>query len=92
MKLSSLLCVANCANYHSHLSRTEPKCITCNMHKYMDDQTYYDNCSHFEAYVIPKSSSSTDVGVEYYILECRGPSLPFAGEFLLLSIACENLC
>lgn len=42
---------------------------------------YYDNCSHFGAYVAPQSSISTDAGVDYYILECRGPGLPLAGEF-----------
>lgn len=43
---------------------------------------YYDNCSHFGAYIAPQSSISSDAGVDYYILECRGPGLPLAGELL----------
>lgn len=33
------------------------------------------------AYVVPTSSIATESGVDYYILECRGPGLPLAGEF-----------
>lgn len=60
--------------------RTEPQCITCDGEVLWSSRYYYDNCSHFGAYVAPQSSISTDAGVEYYILECRGPGLPLAGE------------
>lgn len=60
--------------------RTEPQCITCDGEVLWSSRYYYDNCSHFGAYVAPESSISTDTGVDYYILECRGPGLPLAGE------------
>lgn len=40
---------------------------------------YYINCTHFNAYFSPSSSIASDVGIEYYILECLGPGLPLAG-------------
>ncbi|KAL7031758.1 hypothetical protein ACKWTF_007126 [Chironomus riparius] len=62
------------------IDRTEPQCITCESSETLwRSKDYYSNCTHFEAYVAPKSSITTDAGVDYYILECRGPSLPFAG-------------
>lgn len=61
--------------------RTEPQCITCDSEVLWSSRYYYDNCSHFGAYIAPQSSISTDAGVDYYILECRGPGLPLAGEF-----------
>lgn len=63
-----------------NLYRTEPQCITCDGEVLWSSRYYYDNCSHFGAYVAPESSISTDTGVDYYILECRGPGLPLAGE------------
>lgn len=60
--------------------RTEPQCITCDGDLLFASRYYYDNCSHFGAFVAPQSSISTDAGVEYYILECLGPGLPLAGE------------
>lgn len=79
-------------------TRTEPQCITCESSETLwRSRDYYSNCSHFEAYVAPKSSITTDAGVDYYILECRGPSLPFAGElrkenfyFLLFIFSAKN--
>ncbi|CAO1378587.1 unnamed protein product [Diamesa serratosioi] len=60
--------------------RTEPQCITCDLGDVLwSSRYYYSNCSHFEAYVAPLSSISSDAGVDYYILECRGPGLPLAG-------------
>lgn len=44
---------------------------------------YYENCTHFGAYVAPQSSIASDAGVDFYILECRGPGLPLAGEYAL---------
>lgn len=70
--------------YFSHAFRTEPTCITCDLGEVLwNSRVYYGNCSHFDAYVSPQSSISSDSGVEYYILECRGLSLPYAGELLL---------
>lgn len=61
-------------------SRTEPQCITCDLGDVLwSSRYYYINCSHFDAFVTPMSSISTDIGIEYYILECQGPGLPLAG-------------
>lgn len=68
-------------------NRTEPQCITCDGEVLWSSRYYYDNCSHFGAYIAPQSSISSDVGVEYYILECRGPGLPLAGEFIASSLS-----
>jgi hypothetical protein len=64
--------------------RTEPQCITCDGEVLWTSRYYYHNCSHFGAYVAPQSSISTNAGVDYYILECRGPGLPLAGELKML--------
>lgn len=40
---------------------------------------YYINCSHFDAHVTPMSSIATELGINFYILECQGPGLPLAG-------------
>lgn len=40
---------------------------------------YYSNCSYFNAYFGPMSSIASDIGIEYYILECLGPGVPLAG-------------
>lgn len=60
--------------------RSEPKCITCDLEWLTGSWDYYENCSSFEVYIVPTSSISTKPGVEYYILECRGPGLPLAGK------------
>lgn len=65
--------------------RTEPQCITCDGDVLWSSRYYYDNCSHFGAHIAPQSSISSDAGVDYYILECRGPGLPLAGEFFFSS-------
>ncbi|XP_065218302.1 inactive dipeptidyl peptidase 10 isoform X2 [Planococcus citri] len=50
--------------------RPETLCITCG------HPQHYENCSHFSAYFAPIIWNS---GIEYYVLECNGPSLPTAG-------------
>lgn len=63
-------------------NRTEPLCLTCDIAiKIWSTRLYYENCSYFEAFVAPQSSIATDKGVDFFILECRGPSLPLAGEY-----------
>lgn len=65
------------------ITRTEPQCITCGGDVLWSSRYYYENCTHFGAYVAPQSSIASDAGVEFYILECRGPGLPLAGEYAL---------
>lgn len=77
-------------NVSLHDFRTEPQCITCDGDILFSSRFYYNNCSHFGAYVAPQSSISTDAGVDYYILECRGPGLPLAGEFFFMRKMLKN--
>lgn len=65
------------------ITRTEPQCITCGSDVLWSSRYYYENCTHFGAYVAPQSSIASDAGVDFYILECRGPGLPLAGEYAL---------
>lgn len=65
------------------VTRTEPQCITCGGDVLWSSRYYYENCTHFGAYVAPQSSIASDAGVDFYILECRGPGLPLAGEYAL---------
>lgn len=44
---------------------------------------YYSNCSHFNAYLSPNPTSSTEYGIKYYVLECLGPGLPLAGLYFV---------
>ncbi|KAJ6649253.1 Inactive dipeptidyl peptidase 10 [Pseudolycoriella hygida] len=60
--------------------RSEPLCVTCDLGDVLwTSRYYYINCSHFDAFVSPLSSIATEIGVDYYILECLGPGLPLSG-------------
>ncbi|XP_059617511.1 inactive dipeptidyl peptidase 10 isoform X1 [Phlebotomus argentipes] len=60
--------------------RSEPHCITCDLGEVLwSSRYYYSNCTHFEVHMSPTTSISSDVGIEYYILECLGPGLPLSG-------------
>ncbi|XP_037033924.1 dipeptidyl peptidase 4 isoform X2 [Bradysia coprophila] len=60
--------------------RAEPLCVTCDLGDVLwTSRYYYINCSHFDAFVSPLSSIATEIGVDYYILECLGPGLPLSG-------------
>ncbi|XP_055386032.1 inactive dipeptidyl peptidase 10 isoform X2 [Condylostylus longicornis] len=57
--------------------KSEPQCITCDLGDVLwSSRYYYINCSHFDAFLRPTSSISTEFGVDYYVLECQGPGLP----------------
>ncbi|XP_037913635.1 inactive dipeptidyl peptidase 10 isoform X2 [Hermetia illucens] len=59
---------------------SEPQCITCDLGEVLwSSRYYYVNCTHFDAFLTPMSSRATDIGVEFYILECQGPGLPLSG-------------
>lgn len=63
--------------------RAEPLCVTCDLGDVLwTSRYYYINCSHFDAFVSPLSSIATEIGVDYYILECLGPGLPLSGKFI----------
>ncbi|XP_055836833.1 inactive dipeptidyl peptidase 10 isoform X2 [Episyrphus balteatus] len=60
--------------------KSEPQCITCDLGEALwSSRYYYVNCSHFDAFLTPKSSIATELGVDFYILECLGPGLPVSG-------------
>lgn len=66
--------------------RTEPLCVTCDLGDVLwSSRYYYINCSHFDAFVSPLSSIATEIGVDYYILECQGKNLTLTPcKFLLI--------
>ncbi|XP_005178045.2 prolyl endopeptidase FAP [Musca domestica] len=60
--------------------KMEPNCITCDLGEALwSSRYYYSNCSHFDAFLAPKSSLATAEGIAYYILDCQGPGLPVSG-------------
>lgn len=66
----------------SCIYRTEPRCITCDLTDVLwSSRFYYVNCTHFDAFVSPSSSIATNYSIDKYILECRGPGLPLAGNY-----------
>lgn len=73
--------------------RTEPLCVTCDLGDVLwTSRLYYVNCSHFDAFVSPLSSIATEIGVDYYILECQGPGLPLSGKQKIIIICISYLC
>ncbi|XP_030383907.1 inactive dipeptidyl peptidase 10 [Scaptodrosophila lebanonensis] len=65
---------------HDDTRKTEPQCITCDLGEALwSSRYYYINCSHFDAFITPTNGVATNIGIEFYILECQGPGLPVSG-------------
>lgn len=62
------------------LFRSEPQCITCDLGEALwSSRYYYVNCSHFDAFLTPSTTTIPENGINHYILECQGPGLPVSG-------------